>query len=426
MNYQTHTCKNGLRVIHLQSQSPVIFCGIAVGAGTRHEAPGEEGLAHFCEHITFKGTRRRTAVQIINALEGVGGELNAFTNKEDTVYYAATTRQHFRRVVDVLCDIVFCSQYPEHEVEKEREVVCDEIESYEDSPSELIFDEFENLLFEGHPLGHNILGTAERVRQYTGADARRFTQRHYRPDNCIFFASGNADFRKLVGWLESSENSEHSENSELSETSEHSELSENSELSEPSELSENSELSEPSPLIRHRGTHQAHVVMGSRTFPATDERRWALFLLNNILGGPGLNSRLNLSLRERNGLVYTVESAMVSYSDTGAWSVYFGCDPHDVKRCCHLVRRELDRLMHTPLTATQLKKAKQQLHGQLTIASDNREQFALDFARNFLHHGTVRDLDDILARVDALTAEQLQRVACDVFDEARILTLIYD
>lgn len=411
MNYQTHTCKNGLRVIHLHSASPVIYCGIAVKAGTRHELPGEEGLAHFCEHLAFKGTRRRTAVQIINALEGVGGELNAFTNKEDTVYYAATPRQHFRRAVEVLCDIVFCSQYPEHEVEKEREVVCDEIESYEDSPSELIFDEFENLLFEGHPLGHNILGTSERVRHYTGADAQRFTHRHYRPDNSIFFASGHIDFKKLVGRLESLELSEDAELSEFSQSSENSELS---------------ELSGAAPVIRHRGTHQAHVMMGSRTFPASDERRWPLFLLNNILGGPGLNSRLNLSLRERNGLVYTVESSMVSYGDTGAWSVYFGCDQHDVKRCCRLVRRELDRLMHAPLTEGQLRRAKQQLHGQLTIASDNREQFALDFAKNFLHHGTERDLNDILARVDALTAGQLQQVACEVFDAARILTLIYE
>ncbi len=419
MNYQTHTCKNGLRVIHLQSQSPVIFCGIAVGAGTRHEAPGEEGLAHFCEHMAFKGTRRRTAVQIINALEGVGGELNAFTNKEDTVYYAATTQQHFRKAVDVLCDIVFCSQYPEHEVEKEREVVCDEIESYEDSPSELIFDEFENLLFEGHPLGHNILGTSERVRQYTGADAQRFTRRHYRPDNSIFFASGNIDFDKLIKILNASDGSLNASDGSLNASD--GLLNASDEL-----LNASLHSFTGTTVVRHRNTHQAHVMMGARAFAVSDARRWPLFLLNNILGGPGLNSRLNLSLRERNGLVYTVESSMTSYGDTGVWSIYFGCDQHDVKRCCRLVRRELDRLMHSPLTEGQLKKAKQQLHGQLTIASDNREQFALDFAKNFLHHGTERNLDEILARVDALTADQLQQVACEVFDEARILTLIYD
>ncbi|MBQ9672153.1 MAG: insulinase family protein [Prevotella sp.] len=416
MNYQTHTCQSGLRIIHLPSSSSVIYCGLAVKAGTRNELPGEEGIAHFCEHLSFKGTRRRTAVQIINALEGVGGELNAFTNKEDTVYYAATTRQHFRQAVDVLCDIVFCSQYPQHEVEKEREVVCDEIESYEDTPSELIFDEFENLLFRGHPLGHNILGTSQQVRLYNSEDAHRFTRRYYRPDNCIFFASGDIDFKQLVKMLEKAGCPKGSEGSENSEYSEYSDYSESSEYSE--------KLS--SPIVRHRGTHQAHVMIGSKAFAADDPRRWPLFLLNNILGGPGLNSRLNLSLRERNGLVYTVESSMVTYSDTGAWSVYFGCDPHDVKRCCQLVRRELDHLIEKPLSEAQLKKAKQQIAGQLAIAADNREQFALDFAKNFLHQGKERDLNDILAHVDAITTADIQQAAAELFAPGRLLTLIYD
>lgn len=411
MNYQTHTCKSGLRIIHLPSASPVIYCGFAVKAGTRHEAAGEEGLAHFCEHLAFKGTRRRTAVQIINALEGVGGELNAFTNKEDTVYYAATTRQHFLRAVDVLSDIVFFSQYPEHEVEKEREVVCDEIESYEDSPAELIFDEFENLLFEGHPLGHNILGTSERVRSFSPDDARNFTRRFYRLDNCVFFSSGDVDFKKLVKTMEAL-----GEKIQADETT--------AVLLQTAELPTEGNTT-ASPIIRHRSTHQAHVMIGARTFAANDPRRWALFLLNNILGGPSMNSRLNLSLRERNGLVYTVESSMATYSDTGVWSVYFGCDPHDVKRCCRLVGRELERLIASPLSEVQLRKAKQQIHGQLAIAADNREQYALDFAKNFLHQGTERNLKDILAHVDALTASQLQEVASEVFASHRLLTLIY-
>ena len=423
MFYQTHTCANGLRIIHLPSSLSVVYCGLAVKAGTRHEQPGEEGLAHFCEHLMFKGTRRRTAVQIINALEGVGGELNAFTNKEDTVYYAATTRNHFRQTVDVLCDIVFNSQFPDLEVEKEREVVCDEIDSYEDTPAELIFDEFENLIFKNHPLGHNILGTSSQVRGYTSEHARRFTGRYYRPENCIFFVSGDIDFKLLVKTLENkiSENSECSDFSDSSEFSEYSEYSENSDFSDSSE-----ESSIPSDtIVRHRGTHQAHVMIGGRAFAAEDPRRWALFLLNNILGGPAMNSRLNLSLRERNGLVYTVESTMASYSDTGMWAVYFGCDPHDVRKCCRLVRRELDKLCRQPLTPTQLNKAKQQIRGQLVIAADNREQFALDFAKNFLHHGTERNLEEILAHVDSLKAVHLQQVAEELFAEERMMTLIY-
>lgn len=418
MNYNIHTCRNGLRLIHLPSSANVIFCGFAVKAGARHEQKGEEGLAHFCEHMAFKGTQRRTAVQIINAIEGVGGELNAFTNKEDTVYYAAITRDHFRQAVDVLTDIVFFSQYPQHEVEKEREVVCDEIESYEDTPSELIFDEFDNILFDGHPLGHNILGSSERVRQYTGDDARRFTRRYYRPDNCIFFSSGDIDFKRLVSWMEDV-------NVENANTQPVGQQAADGSIESAKDQKLLLSTISPSPIIRQRNTHQAHVMIGTRAFAATDPRRWALFLLNNMFGGPGMNSRLNLSLRERNGLVYTVESNTANYSDTGLWSVYFGCDPHDVKRCCQLVRRELDKLINSQLSQSQLKKAKQQLHGQLAIAADNREQFALDFARNFLHHGTERNLEDILKHIDAITAEELQQVASQLFCPSQMITLVY-
>jgi predicted Zn-dependent peptidase len=389
--------------------STVVFCGIAVKAGTRDEQPGEEGLAHFCEHLSFKGTSRRRAVQIINAIEGVGGELNAFTNKEDTVYYCAIQRDHFVKAVDVLTDIVFHSTYPQHEVEKEREVVCDEIESYEDTPAELIFDDIENILFEGHPLGHNILGSSQQVRLYHAEDARRFTRRHYRTDNCVFFSSGDIDFKRLVTLLQKSTAGI---------------------LTPPQPLPHmGGELPVSAPqntIVRQRGTHQAHVVLGTRAYASDDNRRWALFLLNNIIGGPGLNSRLNLALRERHGLVYSVESSMVSYSDTGLVCIYFGCDPADVKRCLRLVHHELDRLKQTLLSPIQLNKAKRQLQGQLAIASDSREQFTLDFARNYLHQGKERDLTDIMRHIDCLTPENLQQVAAELFDDQRITTLIYE
>lgn len=418
--YNTITLENGLRIIHLPSYSQVVYCGIAVKAGTRHELPGEEGLAHFCEHLSFKGTEHRSAVQIINAIEGLGGELNAFTNKEDTVFYCAIQARHFMKAVNVLCDIVFHSTYPQSEVEKEREVVCDEIESYEDTPAELIFDEIENILFKGHPLGHNILGTSEQVRQYNSEDAHRFTSRYYRPNNCVFFASGDINFKELTKLL--GKNTENSIENNSSKTI----------YSPPSQGKATGRRTMfgngagGGSVIRHRGTHQAHVIMGARAYAADDKRRWALYLLNNILGGPGLNSRLNLSLRERNGLVYSVESSMVCYGDTGCWCTYFGCDPHDVKRCCRLVRRELDRLIKNPLSASQLLKAKQQLQGQLAIASDSREQFALDFAKNFLHQGKERDLSDIMQHIDSLTPQDLQQVARDIFDPEHITTLIYE
>ena len=412
MNYMTHTCPSGLRLIHLPSSSKVVFCGFAVKAGSRNEAKDEEGLAHFCEHMTFKGTKRRSSVQIINAIEGVGGELNAFTNKEDTVFYASITRDHFRQAVDVLTDIVFNSQFPQSEIEKEREVVCDEIESYEDTPSELIFDDFDNILFQGHPLGHNILGSSERVRKYNSDDARRFTQRYYRPDNSIFFSSGDIDFKKLVAWME--------EAPIPTEKADKDALPNKSNSQDTVKVNDESRT-----IIRNRSTHQAHVMIGAIAYASTDSRRWALYLLNNMLGGPSMNSRLNLSLRERNGLVYTVESNTANYSDTGSWSVYFGCDAHDVNRCCQLVRRELDKFINTQLSDAQLKKAKQQLHGQLAIASDNREQFATDFARNFLHYGTERNLADILRHIDSITKEELQQVALQLFNPSRMTILIY-
>lgn len=403
-NYNIATLPDGLRIIHLPSPSSVVYCGIGVAAGSRHEDAGEEGVAHFCEHMSFKGTLRRSAIQILNCLESVGGDLNAFTNKEDTTFYAAVQKEHFSRAVDLLTDIVFCSQYPQHEVEHEVDVICDEIESYNDTPAELIYDVFENQVFKDHPLGHNILGTREQVQHFTSQHAFHFTNRYYRPDNAIFFVYGGVDFSRLVKKLEV--RMEEIQGYEL-----------------PTVL-DISLSSQPSPLAPHSPHHQAHVMLGCQSFSFDDKRRMPLFLLNNILGGPGMNARLNLKLREQHGLVYTVESSMASYSDTGVWSVYFGCDHHDVKRCIRLVNRELDRMMQAPLSARQLAAAKRQLEGQLTIAADNREQFALDMAKHFLHYGKERSLDEIIAQIDDITAAQVQDVAQQLFAPEHMQQLI--
>ena len=416
--YNTCTLKNGLRIIHLPSSSQVVYCGDDIAAGTRNELPGEEGLAHFCEHISFKGTARRNALQIINAIEGLGGELNAFTNKEDTVYYAAISKEHFYQVVDVLTDIVFHSQYPQHEIDKEVEVICDEIESYNDSPAELIYDEFENLLFKGHPLGHNILGKAEQLRTYTTADALRFVQRNYRPEQMVFFVYGDIDFKRLISSPKFMDvPSGKAERGEIKRGL--------NEMIDPPICSAPQPPSLGGTYTIEKSTHQAHVMMGCQAYAYNDPRRMALYLLNNILGGPGMNARLNLSLRERHGLVYTVESTMVTYGDTGVWSIYFGCDHHDINRCRRLVRHELDRLMQKPLSQRQLMIAKRQLKGQLAIACDNREQFALDFGRSYLHHGHERNLDALYRRIDALTAEDLQTIACELFAPDHMTTLIF-
>ena len=407
--YNTHTLPNGLRIIHLPTTSRVVYCGYQIAAGTRNEGPGEEGMAHFCEHMTFKGTEKRNALQIINALEGLGGELNAFTNKEDTTFYAAISKDHFAQAVNVLTDIVFHSQYPQQEIDKEVEVICDEIESYNDSPAELIYDEFENILFEGHPLGHNILGKAEQLRTYTTEDALRFVHRYYRPDNAIFFAYGDVDFGKLVKSLEFKVYS----------------LEMITPAADISSINHKLSTINSQQITKELGTHQAHVMLGTRAYDIHHPLRIPLYLLNNILGGPGMNARLNLSLRERNGLVYTVESTMVSYSDTGMWCIYFGCDPHDVKRCLRLVHRELDKMMQKPLSTTQLRNAKRQLKGQIAIACDNHEQFALDFGKSFLHYGWEKDITHLYESIDKVTAEDIQKVANELFATERLTTLIF-
>ena len=451
MKYNTYTLDNGLRIIHLPSDSKVVYCGYQINAGTRNEEPGEEGLAHFCEHVTFKGTERRKAWHILNCLESVGGDLNAYTNKEGTVYYSAILKEHIARAVDLLTDIVFHSVYPQAEIDKEVEVICDEIESYNDSPAELIYDEFENIIFKGSPLGHNILGTAEQVRSFKTEDALRFTRKLYRPDNAIFFAYGDIDFKKLVKLIrkaladdDSGKVAENAANSvgklaeeKLPQISQMTQISgdENSITTEKSVSSVNSVGPKNYPSVREeiagqtivmqKNTHQAHVMIGTRAYDVNDDRRMPLYLLNNILGGPGMNAKLNLALREHNGLVYTVESTMVAYGDTGTWSIYFGCDEHDIKRCLRLVRKELDRMMEKPLSDSQLKAAKKQIKGQIGVACDNRENFALDFGKSFLHYGWEKNVDCLYEQVEAITSQQIQDVARELFDKNRLITLIF-
>jgi predicted Zn-dependent peptidase len=338
----------------------------------------------------------------------VGGDLNAFTNKEGTVYYAAVLKDHINRAVDILTDIVFHSVYPQAEIDKEVEVICDEIESYNDSPAELIYDEFENIVFKGHPLGHNILGKAEQVRQFKTEDALRFTHQYYRPERVIFFIYGDVDFKRVIKLLEKYT----------------ADFPEQKPFIEPEK--------EPLPLrhqpgkyIYDKGTHQAHVMIGNQGYAIHDQRRMPLYLLNNILGGPGMNAKLNLALREHNGLVYTVESSMVSYGDTGLWCTYFGCDPNDVNRCLRIVRRELKKFTDKPLSQHQLQAAKKQIKGQVGVACDNRENFAIDFGKSFLYYGWEKDITNLYAQIEAITAEQIQAVAQEIFDENKMTTLIF-
>lgn len=411
MNFQLPT---GLRVILTPSESDVVYAGIAVAAGTRSELDSESGMAHLVEHMTFKGTSHLTSVQILNRMESVGGDLNAYTGKEETIYYATFLRPHLRRAIPLLLDIVFNSTFPQDELEKEREVVIDEIESYNDSPAELIFDDFEALLFPHHPLGRNILGDPERLRHYTTADLQSFVRRNYHPSRAVLFVKGRVSEKEIESLLKN----------------EHSRMSSQTEEPPLSDSNLGASLPVPSPSTTslytyNRSTHQAHVMVGACGYGVTDPRHVGLALLSNILGGPAMNSRLSLALRERTGLVYTVESNYTAYTDTGVWSIYFGCDHTDVKRCLRLVTKELRRLTDAPLTPRTLAAAKRQLKGQLGIAADNSENVALSAAKQYLHTHYVKSLEQRFAEIDVLTSDQLLTIARDIMNPDRLTTLIY-
>lgn len=408
-HFEQATLSCGLRVIYEHKPSAVLYCGYVVCAGTRHEDRADSGMAHFIEHMTFKGTQRRRACHITNGLERVGGDLNAYTTKQETVYYATVLKQDFKRAADLLTDIVFHSTYPQHEIDKEVEVICDEIDSYKDSPSELIFDDFESRMYPNQPLGRDILGSAERLRTYTTADALRFTREYYHPKNAAFYVYGDIPFRQVIQTLER--------------------------LLPASDFSEDFiTFVQPTPVpiaqanehIVHKDTHQAHVLVGGPTFAGTDERRFGMVILNNMLGGPGMNSRLNLSLREKAGLVYSVDAYLNTYPDTGFWNVYFGCDAHDIKRCRRLLERELVRFIENPLTTAQLLAAKKQLCGQIGISTDAAEGYALAMGKTFAHYNRHRDVARVIEGIQSVTAEALQQIAAEVYDPQRLTTLIYN
>ena len=405
--FHSHTLPNGMRIIHMMSPTHVAYCGIAIDAGTRNEQPSEQGMAHFCEHIMFKGTQKRRAWHILNRMEAVGGDLNAYTNKEETVVYAAFMKEHLARATELIADVVFNSTYPQHEIDKEAEVIVEEIESYNDTPSELIFDEFEDIIFKGHPLGHDILGTKEKVRSFRTEDAIQFTQRLYRPERMVFFVFGNYTFERVKKTAEKYLQN-HSSRSTLHVS--------------PSTFHASSK---GETIVRNKGTHQAHVMMGCPAYPSNDKKRVALYFLNNLIGGPGMNSILNIALREHHGLVYTVESSLTNYTDTATFAIYFGCDAEDVEKCLRIVRKELDKLMQTPLTKRQFEAAMKQIRGQIGVACDNFENYALDMAKSFLHYNKFEGVEDTFQHLNQLTPELLQEVAQDLFSEQNLTTLIF-
>ena len=405
------TLSCGLRVVLEQTDGNVAYCGYAIDAGTRDEDEAHPGMAHFIEHMLFKGTSKRKAWHILNRMENVGGELNAYTNKEETVVYSVFLVECMQRAVELLTDLVFHSTFPQHEIQKEIEVIIDEINSYEDSPAGLIFDEFENMIFDGHALGHNILGEPDRLRTYTTSDALNFTHHFYRPDNAVFFVRGNITFKQLVRMLEKC--------LEMP-------------VSYPSLPEAPLYLPRVAPApyvasrqIRTRDTHQVHAMVGSRAYPMQHPQRLGLFLLNNVIGGPGMNSLLNVSLREHHGLVYTVESNLTGYTDTGIFNIYFGCDAIDVERCIELTCKELLSLCTKAMSTARLHAAKKQLIGQIGVATDNHENNILGLGKAYLHYNRCEAIPEICRRIEALTSSQLLDIANEIFHPDLLSVLIY-
>lgn len=406
MHYQSYTLGNGLKIIHKPTAGNVSYCGFFINAGTRDENDSQHGMAHFVEHMLFKGTKKRRASHIINRMENVGGELNAYTNKEETVIYSVFLEEHFGRAAELLSDLVFGSQFPQHEIDKERDVVIDEIHSYEDSPSELIFDEFENLVFAGSQLGHNILGTPESLTGFDTDGVKQFVDRHYTSSNIVFFSLGRTPMKKVIYQAEKY-------------------------LSAIDTRNIATERITPvcvnaSVRTEHKDTAQVHAVIGGRAYPMKSPKRKALLLLNNILGGPGMNSRLNVSLREKRGYVYNVESTLTAYTDTGLFTVYFGCDKQHAAKCIDLVHRELKKLRDVKLSASQLAAAKKQLIGQIGISSDNHENVSLSLGKSYFHYGHYDSPEEVFAKIEKITAGQLLEAANEIFDEKLLFSLIYN
>ena len=401
--FETYILPNGIRGIHRQVRSSVTHCALVVNAGSRDELKGEYGIAHLTEHALFKGTERRKAYQVNCRLENLGGELNAYTTKEDTTLHATVMRHDFSRAVELIGDVIFRSTFPERELKKEREVIADEINSYKDSPSERIYDDFEDLIFKGSELGHNILGSKSTIARLSTDELRSFVGRTYTTDQMVFSSIGNFSVRTAQSVAERYLGGFTPTKREYQRTS-------------PLAY-------EPFALSQLRHTHQAHGIIGTRGYGISDERRLPLALLVNILGGPSANSLLNIELRERRGLSYNVEATYTPYSDCGIVGIYFSSDHCNAEECVALIEREVEALRHSPITARRLSIAKRQFVAQMAVAMESNEGYMLGAGKSYLLYKDIDTLEEAYQKVMAITSEQIMDVANDSF--ASLSRLIY-
>ena len=405
MEYQTFVLPNGIKLIHIQVVSPVAHCGFLINTGSRDEAEHEHGMAHFIEHLLFKGTKKRKAFHVLSRLDDVGGDLNAYTTKEETCIHASFLKDYYERTIELISDIVFNSTFPEKSLESEKDVIIDEINSYKDSPSELIFDDYEDHFFLNHPLGRNILGKTKSLKKYQRSNIISFINKNYNTDQMVFTSVGSISFSKLVHYFE-----KHFK-----------------------DIPANIRSTTRAPFQNFqqfntslkKNTFQIHAILGSLGYDLKDPRRMVLHLLSNIIGGPGMISRLNLALRERKGYSYNIESSYNPYSDTGIFTIYFSTDKEYLEKCLDIIHKELNSLRNKPLGTMQLQKAKQQITGQLAISFESNENQMLSIGKSYLVYDRVDTMEEIYAKIASVTSAEILDIAKEVLDNDRLSMLVY-
>lgn len=405
MSYQYQQLGNGIRVIHRYEKGNVSHLGLIVNTGTRDESEKEAGMAHFIEHMVFKGTKKRSAWHVLSRIENVGGEMNAFTTKEETCLHASFLSPYYENCIELFCDVTFHSIFPEKEINKEKDVVMDEINSYNDNPAELIYDDFESLVFNTHPLGHNILGSLETVEQFSRPDIFRFIHKNYGTDQMVLSSVGNIDFAKLMRYAEKYFG----------------------QVPKAEKVKTRIPFNKYTPETRQseKDSYLTHLVVGNLAYARNHPKKAAMVLLNNLLGGPAMNTRLNLAIREKYGIGYTIESAYQPYTDTGVFAIYMGIDKKQLEKSIFLVKKELKKLRENELGEIQLHRLKRQTIGQLAISSESRMNEMLGIAKSHLFRPKVRSIEEIIAEIEKVSASELLEIANEIFDENKMSTLIF-
>lgn len=406
MKYQTYRLHNGLRIIHLPSESDVAHCGLFINAGSRDERSHEKGIAHFVEHLMFKGTQKRKAFHILSRMDDSGGELNAYTSKEETCIHSSFLKHDYERSLELMSDIIFHSTFPGNEIQKEKEVIIDEINSYKDTPAELIFDDFEEMIFSSQTLGSNILGDPKLLKKFTRADIQEFVARNYHPERMVISSIGNISLQKLINLV----------------TKYFGRISSNPITGKREPVNDY----RPKNETIQKNTNQVHSIIGNISYGMHNSKKIPMALLENLIAGPGMNNRLNMTLREKLGYVYHVESNYTTFSDIGLFSVYFATEKNKKEKSLEHIFKEFKKLRNQKLGKIQLSKAKKQLYGQIAISSENKASLMLSIGKSYLFTDKADSLKEIYEKIENVTSEDILDVANEVLNPDKLSILTYE